>query len=170
MWAAACGALALLKRHFGLAIEVGRQGQGQARQRRKSLVDKWFSPTSHLPTLLLVTRRKATPLLIQFQESLPGQTAKCPNGPEADMLSQGDRLRQQMPRKAIYCGRCSNGHRGGSMYQQHLVLLVRVCVDSDRNHGCKPSRSGLQSRFKTFVPFMDICKIIKKPTFKSYNL
>lgn len=34
----------------------------------------------------------------------------------------------------------------------------------------KPSRSGLQSRFKTFVPFMDICKIIKKPTFKSYNL
>lgn len=56
------------------------------------------------------------------------------------------------------------------MYQQHLVLLVRVCVDSDRTMSCKPSRRGLQSRFKTFVPFTDICKIIKKPKFKSYNL
>lgn len=48
-WAAAWGALALLKRHFGLAIEVGRQGQGQARQRRKSLVDKWLSPPHTRP-------------------------------------------------------------------------------------------------------------------------
>lgn len=40
MWAAAWGALALLKRHFGLAIEVGRQGQEQARLRRKSLPDR----------------------------------------------------------------------------------------------------------------------------------
>lgn len=48
-WAAAWGALALRKRHFGLAIEVGRQGQGQARQRRKSLVDKWLSPPHTCP-------------------------------------------------------------------------------------------------------------------------
>lgn len=34
------GALALLKRHFGLAIEVERQGQEQARQRRESLKDR----------------------------------------------------------------------------------------------------------------------------------
>jgi hypothetical protein len=45
MWAAAWGLLALLKRHFGLAIEVGRQGQEQARQRRRSLREKWLSPT-----------------------------------------------------------------------------------------------------------------------------
>lgn len=55
-------------------------------------------------------------------------------GPEADTLSQEDRL--QIPGKAIGCGRCSDGHRGGaSVYQQHLVLRVRVCVGSDTNHG-----------------------------------
>lgn len=61
------GVPALLKRHFGLAIEVGRQGQEQAGQRRKSLLAEWLFPTPYLSTPLLVTLRKATLLLIQFQ-------------------------------------------------------------------------------------------------------
>lgn len=148
-WAAAWGALTLRKRHFGLAIEVGRQGQGQARQRRKSLVDKWLSPPHTCPPSCWSPVEKLHHCSFSSKSHRQDKRPNAQTWPEADMLSQGDRLRRQMPRKAIYCGRCSNGHRGGSMYQQHLVLLVRVCVDSDRNHGCKPSRSGLQSRFKT---------------------
>lgn len=101
MWAAAWGVLALLKRHFGLAIEVGRQGQEQARQRRRSLQAKWLSPTPHLSSLLLVTRRKATLLLIPFQESIPGKTATCPDGPEAAHAFTRDRLRLQTPREGV---------------------------------------------------------------------
>lgn len=60
------GALALLKRHFGLAIEVGRQGQ--VRPRRKSLMDRvaFLHPAPVHP--VLVTRRKATLLLIQEKQ------------------------------------------------------------------------------------------------------
>lgn len=72
------GALALLKRHFGLGIEVGRQGQERARQRRKCLREKWLFLTSRLSTLLLVTRKKARLLLILFRESSPGEAAKSP--------------------------------------------------------------------------------------------
>lgn len=63
------GALALLKRHFGLAIEVGRQGQEQARPRRKSLMDRvaFLHPAPVHP--VLVTRRKATLLLICFKRN-----------------------------------------------------------------------------------------------------
>lgn len=144
MWAAAWGALALLKRHFGLAIEVGRQGQEQARQRRKSLPDRVAFLHPHPSTPLLVTHRKTTLLLIGFQESSPGETAERPQtGPEADDMLSQDRPRLQKPRKATDYGRRSRGtEERGSSDQQHSVLLVRVCMDSAKNHGLQPWRGG----------------------------
>lgn len=73
--------------------------------------------------------------------------------------AQKGRLLREVPRWAP---------RRGSVYQQCLALLVRVCMDSDGALAASPAGEACGSG--SFVPFMDICKIIKKPTFKSYNL
>lgn len=104
-------------------------GTGQAEEEKPP--GKVAFPYPHLSSLLLVTRRKATLLLIPFQESIPGKTATCPQmGLKLPCFHKGQRL--QPPRKA--CNPqwwCSNGYGGGgSVYQQHLVLSegVRRCA------------------------------------------
>lgn len=51
-------------------------GTGQAEEEKPR--GKVAFPPSHLSSLLLVTRRKATLLLILFQELIPGKTATWP--------------------------------------------------------------------------------------------
>lgn len=148
MWAAAWGALALLKRHFGLAIEVGRQGQDQARQRRKSPREKWLFPTSHRHTLLLVTRREATLLFIRLQ-SIPGEpNARRPGAHSrvaADMLSQNETADAQKGRVVREVQRWAP-RRG-------LALLVRVCMDSDVDCGLRAQQERPAVQVQNICPF-----------------
>lgn len=55
-----------------------KTGTGTGRAEERKPHGQWLFSTPHLSTPLLVTRRKATLLLIRFQESSLGETAMCP--------------------------------------------------------------------------------------------
>lgn len=53
-----------------------------------------------------------------------------------------------------------------------LLRPTALSPSGESVHGLsqEPWPAALARRFRTFAPFTGICKIIKKPTFKSYNL